>query len=450
MVFILFLIGFLAQTGPAQDEFSNFAPTAYPDRVMLTIPGDPASTRAVSWRSVYEDTVSIGQIVVAVPSPNFGQNPRVITGTYSAWETGNRTAMGHKVVFEGLMASTMYAYRVGNGAQWSEWFQFKTSSAQAGPFSFLYFGDVQDDIKSGCSRVLRQAYSHFPNVDFMLFAGDLVSKSQDADWHEFFYAGGWVFGTKPSLATPGNHEYERQVDKSRIFSKHWEQIFTTPDNAPSKTMDRRTYFIDYQGVRFVSFDSPAMDYGHEDSGTMLHWLDKVLAENPHRWAVVFTHYPVWTCSQGRDSEKYRDAIKPILEEHGVDIVLQGHDHTYCRGFNLPQARRNSKNLPLYVVSVVGTKMYGLNTNVWSDRVGSDLQLYQHISFSGDTLGYQSFTADGQLYDGFMIVKDKNGTNHFVESGEVPGINQRTGIPESAIGKYTKEDLQRYRQKIQKQ
>jgi 3',5'-cyclic AMP phosphodiesterase CpdA len=252
----------------------------------------------------------------------------------------------------------------------------------------------------------------------------------------------------PSVATPGNHEYDKPENQPRTFSKHWQQIYTFPANSPAEKFRERTYFFDYQGVRFVSVDSPAIGENNEDGALILNWLEQTLASNPNQWAVVFTHYPVYSCSQGRDNEKYRDGMKTILEKHGVDIVLQGHDHTYCRGQNLENSGKNARNYPVYVVSVAGPKMYGLNTSFWSDRMASNTQLYQHISFNGNVLNYQSFTVAGDLYDEFRIEKDKKGKNRFVESKIVKQIKQRTEIPPSAREKYNEEELKKFQQKFQ--
>jgi hypothetical protein len=423
--------------------------TVFPERIMLTIPGNPATSRAVSWRSVYEDTISLGEIAPVDPAPTLEKHKTTVTGTFSPWEEGSQTAMGHKVIFENLKPDTKYAYRVGNNDNWSEWFQFKTSSDKVEPFSFLYFGDVQNDIKEYCSRILRQGYSHFPKSDFMLFAGDLVKVSDDENWKEFFFAGGWMFGMIPSLPTPGNHEYDEHENQSRTFSKHWNQIFTMPQNSPSEKFRNRVYFLDYQGVRFVSVDSPAVGDNREDDEIIMGWLDKTLASNPCRWAVVFTHYPVYFCAQGREGKQYQDMVKVILEKYGVDIVLQGHDHTYCRGQNLPNAKETSKNHPMYIVSVAGPKMNGLNTSFWSDRVASNTQLYQYITFSGNTLSYKSFTVAGDLYDDFDLIKNKAGINRLIVSQKVSGIEQRTEIPEDEMENYTEEEIQKYQQKFQK-
>jgi hypothetical protein len=108
---------------------SFFEPTVFPDRIMLTIPGDPATSRAVTWRTSFEVTISAGEIAILDASPKFDDKIKIAAGLNSPWEEGSQTAMGHKIIFENLQPETKYAYRVGDGKNWSEWFQFKTSSA---------------------------------------------------------------------------------------------------------------------------------------------------------------------------------------------------------------------------------------------------------------------------------------------------------------------------------
>lgn len=448
LLLITLLLGSFSGLFAQNMQYANFEPTVAPDRVMLSISGDPSTSRAVSWRTTFEITESIGEIAILDASPKFEDKVKTVHGTNSPWEEGSQSSMGHKVIFENLQPETKFAYRVGDGKNWSEWFQFKTSSVTDKPFSFIYHGDVQNDIKSLGSRTLRQAYSHFPNADFMLFAGDLVSRSNEEYWREFFYAGGWMFGMLPSIVTPGNHEFDSNKGNPRSFSKHWNQIYQMPENIPSEKYKNRNYYFDYQGTRFVSLDSPSLGNYPEDSTLVIGWFEKTLASNPNRWTVVFTHYPIYSCSQGRNNERYRNAVQPILEKYNVDLVLAGHDHTYCRGFNTENIKVKSKNSPLYVVSVSGPKMYGLNTSFWSDRMASMTQLYQHVSISGDKLEFKSFTVTGELYDHFIINKNENGVNTFIESPEVNLIHQRTEIPESALEKYTPEEMERYNKKIQ--
>ena len=47
---------------------------------------------------------------------------------------------------------------------WSEWVHARTASDKPEPFSFIYFGDAQNDVKSLWSRVIRGAYSDAPKA----------------------------------------------------------------------------------------------------------------------------------------------------------------------------------------------------------------------------------------------------------------------------------------------
>lgn len=444
--FILLLAVFFLAIACQKKEIGDISTASKsPDRIMLSIPGDPSQSRAVTWRTSTLSKKSIGQITKATSSPFFEDQPMNVIGSTSFWEEGDTSALGHKVIFENLIPETMYVYRVGDGENWSEWFQITTSSDENKSFSFIYLGDFQNDIKEYCSRTIRQAYSHFPNAEFILFAGDLVSGSTESYWNEFFYAGNWIFGTMPSIATPGNHEYKKdEKTNSQIFSKQWNQIFVAPENNP-ENLENRTYFLDFQGVRFISLDSPAMEYAEENLGNTIKWLNNVLSDNPNRWTILFTHYPVYSCAQGRDNENYRKVLKPILEKYGVDLVLQGHDHTYCRGQNLNNIGSECKNPPMYMVSVSGPKMYGLNVNKWSDRVASDTQLYQNIEINGDTIKVETFTVIGELYDSFLLVKGENGVNKVVEADVVQNAKENVEIPESAKKKYSEDELKKYKE-----
>jgi len=49
-----------------------------------------------------------------------------------------------------------------------------------------------------------------------------------------------------------------------------------------------------------------------------------------------------------------------------------------------------------------------------DKIGNNKQLFQVISINGDKLSYQSYTATGELFDAFDLIKNKNGRNTFIE------------------------------------
>ena len=62
----------------------------------------------------------------------------------------------------------------------------------------------------------------------------------------------------------------------------------------------------------------------------------------------------------------------------------------------------------------GSKMYKENQKPWMDKNGGHLQLYQLITVEGNTLSYKCYTATGDLYDSFKLIKQKGKKNRLVE------------------------------------
>ncbi len=389
-----------------------YRPTAVPDRIILTWQGDPARTQSVTWRTDTSVTEAIAQITTADPGPKFTDRIQTVNAVTTPLTTDLGTAHYHTARFENLTPSTKYVYRVGDGTNWSEWIHFRTASDKPEPFSFIYFGDAQNDIKSLWSRVAREAFSDSPRARFIIHAGDLINRANnDAEWGEWFYGAGWVNAMIPSIPTPGNHEYasvregERNV---RQLSKHWRPQFALPENGVSG-LEETCYYLDYQGVRIISLNSNEM----RDEQTP--WLESVLKNNPNRWTILTFHHPIFSSAKNRDNPELRAAWKPILDKYRVDLVLQGHDHTYARSnYNLGVNTNDPKSGTVYVVSVSGPKMYNLNRQSWMKRVAEDTQLYQIIHINGDTLEYEARTATGALYDSFVIKKRPGRPNQLVE------------------------------------
>lgn len=408
-----------------------YAARNLPDRILLTPGADPAHEMAVSYRTDAGQLTAQAQIAPAIDSQNLAANAVTLTGSSSAITTENGEAIYHQLRFTGLKPDRAYAYRVKGSAGWSEWLQFRTAAAEARPFRFLYFGDAQNGILSHASRVIRQAFHATASPALVVHAGDLVnlreSMVHDDEWGEWMQAGGYNYSIVPQLPAAGNHEY---VDialpdgsESRELGPHWQRQFALPSNGAEGTRPT-TYHVDYQGVRFVVLDgTSALDLGTLDSQTR--WLDATLAASKARWNIVVFHQPIFTCARPEDTATLKAAWKPLLEKHKVDLVLQGHDHCYSRLTNeagkAASARARAAGAPqgpVYLVSVTGSKMYGLNSRAGTqpDRAAEDSAFYQVVDVEADRLIFRTWTATGRLYDGFELHRHADGGNRLVETG----------------------------------
>lgn len=402
-------------------------PSREPDRVILNLTENPESSLAVNWRT--DQTVSSGfvEYALATAGPEFTTLKTRVEAKKQALTTKHLeepTVSAHyfSAGIDNLTPAQKYVYRVGTDGAWSEWYQVQMPDINSGKLSFIYFGDAQNDLKSMWSRVIREAYKTIPQVDFMLHAGDLINRhDRGLDWGEWFYAGSFIHATIPSVMTPGNHEYGKGV----ILSPQWRPQFSLPLNGP-KGLEETCYAINYPNLKVISLDAEQIDESPYYLKKQAQWLDSVLTHDPRTWTAITFHYPVFSTKPNRDNKNLRRRFKPIFDKHKVDIVLQGHDHAYGRGMvnNVPTGYSvNDKTSgTMYVVSVSGPKMYDISDDPWMDRKARNTQLFQIITIEGNTLSFQSYTANGELYDAFDLEKQKGKPNKLVN--KIPDTRER--------------------------
>jgi len=103
---------------------------------VLTWSGDPSDSQAVTWRTDRSVQRALAQIAVAEENGHDIRPTEVeaVTTPFSS-ELGGEVCY-HSVNFNGLLPGTTYAYRVGDGEVWTEWFHFRTVLPQTGAFFF--------------------------------------------------------------------------------------------------------------------------------------------------------------------------------------------------------------------------------------------------------------------------------------------------------------------------
>lgn len=441
------LVSAMAGAGPPRSAGAPFAPRPLPDRIVLTPGADPRREMAVAYRTDPEQLLSEAEIAPALDGPTLQEVAASVLGSSPPRRIDSRNgpALYHQIRFSGLEPDTVYAYRLKGAAGWSEWHQFKTAAVAPRPFRFLYLGDMQNRILADGARVVRQAFRDHGRIELVLHAGDLVDQRDDLDhddeWGEWNAAAGYLYAGIPQMPAAGNHEYDNVLSPNRgdrrRLGAYWPLQFALPANG-SAAAKATTYFVDYQGVRFVVLDgTSALDL--KTAENQARWLDRTLAGSKATWNVVLFHQPIFSCARPEDSAELKAVWKPILDRRKVDLVLQGHDHCYSRlstegagSADEPRSARGEIAGPVYMVSIAGAKMYGLNdrTALHSDRAAEATQLYQIVDATGERLRVRVYTATGRLYDGFDIERGPNGRNIVRETGETLIAERRC---EEALG-----------------
>ena len=242
-------------------------PSKDPDRIILTFNGDPSTKRAVTWRTDSTVEKAKAQIAIAGVNSKFARQAIEYIATTQEFDLGlyksnNSLIVNyHSVIFENLKPNTLYAYRVGDDENWSEWIQFKTANDKYSPSQFVYFGDAQNDILSHWSRVIRMAYQTAPNASFVIHAGDLVDTAhRDYEWAQWFKAGGFIHSQWTAIPVVGNHEFQRVNDStSRRLSIQWRPQFSLPveENLDEK-LHETVYTVEYQDVLILVLNSTGL------------------------------------------------------------------------------------------------------------------------------------------------------------------------------------------------
>ena len=386
-----------------------------PQRIILNLTDSPATSMAVTWRMAKEYRSAAVEYAAATPGTGFARATMRQQASMSVLNVPREPIAYHySAVMRELKPGTTYVYRAGTDSLWSEWNQFITAKGESAPFSFVWFGDPQDQITNYISRLFRQAIRTAPQTQFWLFSGDLTSEPEDDQWGELFEAQGFVLRIIPSVMVPGNHDlgFRFQGDslvrndkgkkvRDRSVSPLWRAHLTLPENGIAG-LEETSYTFDYQGVRFVMMNS------NDRLEDQARWMETLLGTNPNRWTVVSLHHPLYSSGRERDDRKTREAFLPLFDKHHVDLVLTGHDHTYARSYRLVNSTVVSDKLPgtVYIVSSSGPKFYDY-TSLYDSlmaKSGVNIQLYQVITVDGGRLDYRSYTADGALYDSFELRK----------------------------------------------
>ena len=395
-------------------------PSKNPDRIILTFLGDPATSRAVTWRT--DSTIKNGfsQISEATVNSNFTENTiryKAITEPFDLglYKGNNSLKVNyHSVIFQQLKPNKIYAYRVGDGNNyWSEWIQFKTAKKEYAPTKFVYFGDAQNDILSHWSRVIRMAYQTAPDASFVIHAGDLINSAHsDYEWAQWYKAGGFIHSQWTAIPVVGNHEFRSLFNgDERKLSIQWKPQFTLPvEKELDNKLHETVYTVDYQNIRIIVLNSN----GIFEKQTK--YIEQQLKTSTAKWNIVTCHHSVFSPAVGRDFKYARKKWKPLFDQYNVDLVLNGHDHTYARG-HVPKISitNETENIgTIYVTSVSGPKQYDLDKKqieTYSkegyqlDKSAEQTQFFQVITVDENKLTYVAYTALGKEYDRAVIKKD---------------------------------------------
>ena len=260
----------------------------------------------------------------------------------------------HEAVLESLTPDTQYVYDVvHDGTTLAKAVPFKTVVADTNaPVNFIVVGDSGTEweeprrIRDAIASVDGNGDFIYPH-DFVIGVGDLAYYDGSyTDFNRRFFdqlSGKYegdgrtsILATRPYFPALGNHEYD-QVPTATPSAYLESFALPIPAGVPAQDAERY-YSFDAGDAHFAVIDS--MRFEGDTTATrlqpMLDWLAADLAATTKTWRLVFFHHTIFSHGDHGvygdvvQNRRLRQLLAPIMQTHGVQLVMFGHDHLYQR------------------------------------------------------------------------------------------------------------------------
>lgn len=379
-----------------------------PSRVLLTFGNSGELSRNISWTCGDELRESC---VVLVDT--LAKDTVEIKADGEVFESRAGKAAYYHVKLNNLKPNTVYRYLaytnwVTTLGDCSDWYEFKTQSINNDHFSFLYVGDVQDIQGDSARAYFRQVSANNKDAEFLVCGGDFCERPIDAYWGELFVAIDSLCQSMPVMTVTGNHDYLKRVP--RKLERRFSLIFSY--FLESMVGENQVYTLKYNNLQLFFLDS---DREFPYQVTQKNWLEEQLKKSDAKFKIVVTHHPIFSTRGKSRNMTTRWLMKDVLEDNGVQFVLQGHEHIYARMFSKVG---DEPSLPMYSVSHCSPKNYSLKYIKNFDKIGSNERFYQKIYVNGDTLSMSAhIVGTNALYDSVSVVMGSDGNVKLLDFGK---------------------------------
>ena len=287
----------------------------------------------------------------ATPVVHFGtdrNNLETYTGTAGDVETDLTGGVAYDynyVTVTGLAENTTYYYTVEKNGVQTDVETYTTHSFS--DVKMLYVGDPQigaskgqpqgnEELSAdagaantaarndsfGWNRTLEAALEQDPDVSFIISAGDQVNKTGQAKEEEYAgYLDPDALTSLPVATTIGNHD-----SLNADYMYHFNNPNTTEYGATQAGGD---YYYSYGNGLFIVLNTNNYNVAEHKKA-----IEEAVASYPDAaWRIVTIHQDIYGTGldhSDTDGMILRTQLTPIFDEFDIDVVLQGHDHTYSR------------------------------------------------------------------------------------------------------------------------
>ena len=332
----------------------------------------------------------------------------------------------YKAEITELEAGTAYSYRIGSKSKddFSEFYTFTTEKEDTNAFSIIGVTDPQGrtvEEYAYYTKTLETALEDCPDPAFILNCGDFTDNAYFDDWWRYFFESSrGTCEEIPLMTAIGNHE--ERGEGAKFYNLH----FNNPQNAKGlgdgfvpvegsdktavaciKHIDNTVYSFDYGNAHFAVVNTGS-DWGTavELLELQKEWLRNDLQSSDKKWKVLVAHRGIYVEKVRNQAPK--EAFLDIIDECGVDLVIEGHDHTYMRTHTMKNDQVSEEGTIYALIGSAALKRYdATDVHDWVEVVKplpKELPNYVVISFDDEKISYTAKLIDGTEIDSFEIAK----------------------------------------------
>ena len=344
--------GFLAAPATAAD-------TANLTGVILGV-GANESQRIVTWYS----SADTAQSVQVAPTSSLvaGEFP-ADAATFSATGGANLVTSGgfnrHATV-SGLTENTAYSYRVGTARQLVVDVCVQDAVVRRRvrlpvlrrPADRLV-GRHRQRRSRLAGHAGRVALAANPNAELLVSGGDQVeSANTETQWDAFLAPD--KLRQYPWAATIGNHDVGGKAYEQHLFTPNTDRSGSFYSNGnPASNTSGGDYWYIYKDVLFIDLNSNSYATSQGGGGDAAHVSYVTDVINQHgaeaKHTVLVYHHSIYSPAdhaKDGDNKVRRVDFPTTFSNLGVDLVLQGHDHSYSRSYEIKNgAKANPDEQP---------------------------------------------------------------------------------------------------------
>lgn len=310
--------------------------------IHATFSGDPRHDVTVSWRT---------EAALPAPAVRFGRADAAEADwveVHKAETVESAGGFNHHVKLAELEPSTRYAYRVsGPDGAWGPVCSFRTGPGGMEPFTFAVIGDVQGYERPSAIWQTLGRWLTEQDVAFLLQLGDLVQTGGvQEQWDAFFNCATpesdrSLFHSTVVMPVLGNHDHQitdEQKEAGDVTAglRLYLDQFRLPPNA-NPVLDGLNYTFTYGDARFVILDTTGMSREGESTHVLqTRWLESLDLED-REWVFAAHHVPVFQFRNHVPSTSARGVWRPHFYRRYMDVVFNGHNHSYAVSWPLAAA-----------------------------------------------------------------------------------------------------------------